>query len=128
VALKELYLEQNRLDDLIGMLHYAIDHVTPKGSFYNDLAFAYGKRGDFDSAIEMLHRAIAENPDVAEPYFNLAQMLMFRGDLAGVQANLNKALAIDGNHAQARSMLDQIQSGEGLIPEARPGSGASGRP
>lgn len=123
-ALMELYIEQNRLEDLVGMLHYAIDHVTPKGSFYNDLAFAYSKMGDFDSAIEMLHRAIAENPDVAEPYFNLAQMLMFKGDLAEVEVNLRKALAIDGNHVQARSMMNRLQSGK------RPNSGSStnGRP
>lgn len=114
VSLKEVYLAQERLDEAIGMLQYGIDHVDPKyrGQLLNDLAFVYGRKGDFDRAIATLHEAIAASPEVPAPYYNMAQMLMFAGREELIEAYLLKTLELDPNHADARQMLESMKRGE----------------
>lgn len=117
-ALKELYLAQDRIDEAIGMLHYGLEHVSEKGLLYNELAFVYGKKGDFGRAIEMLRRGITTDPQVPTTYFNLAQMLMFAGMPDEVEYYLRKTLELDPGHADARAMLDDLSAGRLAGPGA----------
>jgi protein O-mannosyl-transferase len=110
LALKELYVSQDRLEEAVGMLRYGIGHVERKykGQLLNDLAFIYGKSGDYEQAVALLQQAIAEDPAVPATYYNLAQMLMFAGRAQEMEVYLRKTLALDPNHADARQLLDSM--------------------
>ena len=108
MALKAIYTTQNRTDDMIDMLHYAVEHLPDNATLHNELAFAYAKKGDIATAISFLKQAIAIDPAAVESYFNLAQMYALSGDRKQVEASLRKVLSIDKKHVEARKMLDDL--------------------
>jgi protein O-mannosyl-transferase len=121
-ALKELYLAQERDDEMIDMLRYAIEQIPDNASLYSDLAFVYGKKGDIATAIALLKRAIEINPAATAAYYNLAQMYAFAGEWEEVENNLRKVLALDQNHADARAMLDDLLKKQGRSREGTQGA------
>ncbi|VTT99942.1 glycosyl transferase family protein : Tetratricopeptide TPR_2 repeat protein OS=Pirellula staleyi (strain ATCC 27377 / DSM 6068 / ICPB 4128) GN=Psta_2170 PE=4 SV=1: TPR_7: TPR_19 [Gemmataceae bacterium] len=86
------------------------------------MAFCYARAGQTEQAFEIMRRVVPE----AQARYLLARVLEHQGDFAASRAQLEAALQIDQNYADAREFLtelDQVIAGKipdqnGLRPDA----------
>jgi len=69
---------------------------------YADLGLAYLWNSEFTSARSAFERAVALAPAVAEHHYNLGSVLSLHQDIEGAGASLDRAIALDPEHARAR--------------------------
>jgi len=69
---------------------------------YGDLGLAYLSSAELANAQAAFEKAVQLAPAVAEHHYNLGAMLSRQQDLAGAGAHLNRAIALDPEHARAR--------------------------
>lgn len=92
----------------------AADLGYKPGSIYRATAMAYIKAGQNDKAIEFLKHAIAKSPKDKHLYFALGTIAMEMNDDQTVLENLNKAVEIDPNYADAYYNLGSYFSSKGF--------------
>jgi tetratricopeptide (TPR) repeat protein len=89
---------------------------------YRSTAMAYIKAGQNDKAFEFLKQAIAKSPKDKHLYFALGTIAMEMNDDKTVLENLNKAVEIDPNYADAYYNLGSYFSSKGFDLRQKAGS------
>lgn len=90
--LGKLYLDKNLIEEAISHLEMAtqLDAEQPLW-VYEDLAFTYGKKGEFEKAVEAYRRAIKIDPASGSAYYNLAVAYFNHRDFAQAQQYSDEA-------------------------------------
>ncbi len=83
-------------------------------TIYRATAMAYIKAGKNDKAVDFLKQAIAKSPKDKHLYFALGTIAMEMNDDQTVLENLNKAVEIDPNYADAYYNLGSYFSSKGF--------------
>lgn len=85
---------------------------------YNALGGAFERIGDVGHSREALRRACELGPDLAPCWFNYARRLFADGDGEAVVPVLQRVVALQPGHINARSMLANILRTDGRFAEA----------
>jgi len=75
---------------------------------YVNLAMLQERKQDYDAAIGILSDAVNRGIADEKLFANLANNYLFRGELEAAKANYQKALAVNGNHADALNGMGAI--------------------
>ncbi len=81
-------------------------------------AVAKLQAGDFDGAIAAFDAMIAKNPSLAEAHYNKGFALYQKKDYANAEATLKKALEVRPEYSDARVLLSNVYSAQGLKDKA----------
>ncbi len=92
----------------------AADANYKPNEIYRATAMAYIKAGQNDKAVDFLKHAIAKSPKDKHLYFALGTIAMEMNDDQTVLENLNKAVQIDPNYADAYYNLGSYFSSKGF--------------
>ena len=80
----------------------AVEIAPTQAGLYNDCGLALAKAGHFDEAAQMLSKAAElDPPGAGKYYYNLGALLLDRGQTDAAAAQFKKAVAADGNYAEA---------------------------
>jgi|CXWL01.1.fsa_nt_gi tetratricopeptide (TPR) repeat protein len=74
--------------------------------------------GDFDGAIAAFDALILKNPSLAEAYYNKGFALYQKKDYAAAETTLKRALEVKSDYSDARVLLSNIYSAQGLKDKA----------
>jgi tetratricopeptide (TPR) repeat protein len=101
-----------------GALKRAIDVDRTCEDAYVLLVNLYRERGQ-DAKVQETWRALAQHvPSSAPAHHALARLAVARGDWKTAEAELQKALDLDGNLGEAREELAELYQAEGRIDDA----------
>ena len=81
----------------------------PLPEVYNNLGVAQSRRNE-KSAAEYFQKASETDPNDADYHFNFAVALYRSGDLAGATKQLREALGLRPDDAEAKSLLDNVNT------------------
>ncbi len=81
-------------------------------------AVAKLQAGDFDGAIAAFDAMILKNPSLAEAHYNKAFALYQKKDYAPAEASLKQALEVKPDYSDARVLLSNIYTAQGLKDKA----------
>lgn len=121
VNLGNLYLDQGRLDEAIGLYEQALNdmlYATPYIAEAN-LGWAYFKKGNTTQALEHLRAAVTTNPQFCLGYKNLGLVQDARGDLAAACTEFGKFVEACPKVAEAHQLRGSCQVRQGRGAEAR---------
>jgi len=121
VNLGNLYLDQGRLDEAIGLYEQALNDMlypTPYIAETN-LGWAYFKKGNAAQALEHLRAAVTTNPQFCLGYKDLGLVLDARGDLAGACTEFGRFVDACPKVAEAYQLRGSCQLRQGRAAEAR---------
>jgi len=121
VNLGNLYLDQGRLDEAIGLYQQALNdmlYATPYIAEAN-LGWAYFKKGNSTQAIEHLRASVTTNPQFCLGYKDLGLVQDSRGDLAAACTEFGRFVAACPKVAEAHQLLGSCQVRQGRAAEAR---------
>ena len=97
----------DRLDEAVAEFRHLIEAQPQNESLILQLARVFYIKEDYASMFETAAQAITANPESATAYYMQAQATLGQGDLVGGIARLTKAIALDGNLADARLLRAQ---------------------
>lgn len=114
------YLAMERWDDAIAVLEplVANAHFTTPGNGYNNLGWAWYKKGDRTQARKNLVRAIQLAPKLCPAYNNYALVLIDEDNFEKAKENLNEAIRRCPSYAEPYFHLGRIQLKEAQSPLA----------
>ena len=121
VNLGNLYLDEGRLDEAIGLYEQALNdmlYATPYIAEAN-LGWAYFKKGNSTQAVEHLRAAVTTNPQFCLGYKNLGLVQDARGDLAAACTEFGRFVEACPKVAEAYQLLGSCQARQGRATEAR---------
>lgn len=111
LRLAKIYLDRDMPDDAIQNFTHALG-LAPRQSaeVYNDLGFAYGKKGMYAQAIEAYTKAVEIDPRSANGYYNLAVAHFNLQDLTNAKKYCKQAIQHGYNVPESfLTMLDQTR-------------------
>lgn len=109
---------RGRFAAAISTLLQARERRPDDAMIHNALGGAYEKARDPSKAREALRQACELAPEVGAFWFNYARLLFADGAIAPTIAALERAIALQPQHVNARSMLANILRNEGRFAEA----------
>jgi tetratricopeptide (TPR) repeat protein len=86
----------------------------PLPEVINNQAVAISRQGR--DAAALFQRAVTADPNDADYHYNLAVSLLRRGDFAGAQTQIDAALKLHPNDAEATELKTRISQGRKLTP------------
>ena len=94
--------DQGDFDGAIALCTKAIETNPNDAKIYYQLGVCYARKSDWAMAMDDLSRAISMNPNFAKPYNERAYVRISQQDFGpALLDDCNKAIALDGNLAQA---------------------------
>ncbi|RPH70879.1 MAG: tetratricopeptide repeat protein [Myxococcaceae bacterium] len=121
VNLGNLYLDQGRLDEAIGLYEQALNdmlYATPYIAEAN-LGWAYFKKGNSTQAVEHLRASVNHNPQFCLAYKDLGLVQDARGDIAAACTEFTRFVQACPKVAEAHQLLGSCQVRQGRASEAR---------
>lgn len=118
VLINNIYEENNMIAQTIPYYEKLIRHAK-KGNFqfYNSLAYAWFRLGNYDKAIEVNQRALREHPNSFDALSNLGKTYLQMGNEAAAMDNFEMAFKIQENKEIA-SLLAQFYERNNNIKKA----------
>lgn len=107
VHLGEAELSNKNLNGAIGLFEKALS-INPKANVYNNLAMAYGQRGDLEKAKELFSKAVEMDPYEETVHSNFGVLYSQVGDLQKAKEQFQKALELNPHFHTARANLAAI--------------------
>jgi tetratricopeptide (TPR) repeat protein len=96
----------------------------PLPEVVNDQGVAASRQGK--DAVALFEQVIATDPNDADYHFNLAVALIGRNDIAGAIREVEAALKLHGDDAEATELLTRLQATHGSIANLKPILSADG--
>ncbi len=101
--------ELNRdLDKALAMAERAVAIRSNQGAYYDTLAWVYFKRGEYEEAYKNIRIAVQTAPDSAELRYHYAEILAKMGQREDALVELEKALALQPGHEEARALRQRL--------------------
>lgn len=113
-----VYLNRNRVDEAIAVLHETLQRHPELAEVHTTLGVAYRRAGDIDSAIRHHRQAIQIKPDNPTPHANLGIALFYEGRIEEAETALRRALELDADFANAHAFLGIVLADQGRRDEA----------
>ena len=88
---------QGRFEELIKLLHQALELKPNYPEAHINLGNAFKEKGDLTAAIASYNTALQLKPNCPEVHYNLGIAFKDRGDLTAAIASYNKALQLKPN-------------------------------
>lgn len=115
-------LHEGNLDKAIDLLARAVMADDKDAEAKALLGITYSQKGLHTQAKRALQTAVELHPNNANYRFNLGVVLERAGDMPGAAAAYRDTLAINKDHAQARTKLQAIPNAHQLLANAPPSS------
>jgi len=94
-------------------------NLDPKhADAYDNMGFAYYRKGNYDSAIEMCEKAISINPEYANAYDNMGVIYAHKGDFDKAIEMYEKAISINPEFAEAYDNMGSAYAKKGNYDKA----------
>lgn len=90
--------------------HLPKEPITLEAEQRNVIAYNQNKNGDIEAAKKTFSNLIKDYPNFEWPYANLATIYVKEHNLEEAERLLNKALSINPDYANARRLLEKLQS------------------
>ena len=92
---------KGRLDELIQLLHKALELNPNYPEAHYNLGITLKRQGDLSAAIACYNSALKLKPNYPDAHYNLGNALKEQGDLDAATASYNTALQLKPNYAEA---------------------------
>lgn len=93
------YGKENRWDNAISEIQWALSYQPDSAAFQRSLAFAYASHGDFDLAEKTYAESFESNPDDAYSHADFAYMLSNKGQDKRALSQMAEAIKLAPNSA-----------------------------
>jgi tetratricopeptide (TPR) repeat protein len=110
--------KQGRLDEAAAQFHKAIRANPAYAGAYNNLAAILVEQGKVEEAAFYYRRLVRDHPSAAA-HNELGSLLMRLGEMGEARGELQKALAMDPDHSDARRNLEALHASERSLEERR---------
>lgn len=97
------------LEKAYDMANRAVAINSAEGAFRDTLGWVYYKRGDYQNAVKELKMAVDTSVDNADLRYHLAAAYAKTGKIQDAKVELEKALALDKNHAESQALHAELQ-------------------
>jgi len=104
VYLSTLYNENKQYDEAITAAKRAIE-LQPNAPAYNNLGWAYAKKGEYDAAIESYRKGIEINANLGYLHTNLGDAYVLKKEFSEAAPAFNKAVELEPNNVFIISRL-----------------------
>ena len=99
-----LYAETgSNLEKAWNLAEMARERYPKNSNILDTLGWVYFKTGSYQRAINLFEESVQLSPDIPTLYYHLGRAQEQNGDLAGARTNLEKALEMDKEFAEADS-------------------------
>lgn len=107
-----LYAENNRLDDAVRLAEQAVTSLPHSSEALDTLGWVHYRQGRSDAAIRILSQAVTKAPDNPVYRYHLALAYVSAEKRAEAQAELERALSLSADFADARRALRRLSGSE----------------
>jgi tetratricopeptide (TPR) repeat protein len=107
-----LYAEDNRLDDAVRVAEQAVKSLRWSPEALDTLGWVNYRQGQSDAAIRLLSQAVTKAPDNAVYRYHLALAYVSAKKRAEAHAELERALSLSADFADARRALLELSGSE----------------
>lgn len=115
------YLSNGRGERAFEYLQKAVDLDPMNPKYNNNLGLAYGLSGDYERAYQCFRKVSTE----ADACYNMSSVFALAGDADKARQSLERAVALDPNHRDARRLLNSYIEQEQNENELLANSGTS---
>ena len=112
IALGELLVADNRLEEALALVEAAVRRNAKDGALFNTLSVIHARAGRLDAALAAVSQAIAIDPDDPVAWLNMGVCLQARKDKKGAEAAYRQALLLQPDLTRASDYLQRLLKDE----------------